>query len=374
MIRISFQLLFLLLLPVMTSAQSVTISPTSETADNGSSVLSLSDGAKVSIDSRTITFLDSGSSGQFSALGFSPDRSVVSLLNNVQGKARVTLLTASGDTLNRYSSISLSSSDPSLGIYPTNGGHLLLRNNIMNFTFHDESGNIGTNISNGSNSEQGETISQLVMNPTQETILLYTSKIKREGQVGSKIRLVDADRKLQYLYQSDDRYIKDLDLSGDGTMVSFVTAASGTSDRVVVMDKYGNQINSISAENQLQGATLSADNSHLTLFSENRIRVYNVLTGENMGSTSLQEPVFMAEYVPEDQMLLIVSGNFSTSSSKLSNIEVKAVDLGRRDITSTSYSGRLTFHESLRRGIQRLSSNNYRLTGANKELNIEVSF
>lgn len=378
MIRNPLPLVFILflfvVLPFTVPAQSINVAVTPATAGNGSSVFSLANGAAVELESRKIRFPGSGLSSDFAAVGISPDRTVVSLLDNVEGRAEVTLLSARGDTLNKYTSIALGSNDPSLSVYPTNAGHLLLRNNIMNFTFHDELGEIVTNISNGSSTRQGETISELVTNPGHETFIIYTTKIKSGDTVGSKVQLIDADKQLRQIFQSDDRYIEDLKLSDDGNMITIVTAADGTNDRVIVMDKYGNEINAIVSEEELVGANLADGGKHLTLFSENRIRVYDLLNGENIGSTSLQQPVFMADYFSEDDMLLIISGYYSSSSENLSNIEVKAVDLVRRDIVSENFSEVLHFHEAFTPEIKRALSNHYQLEGANKELSIEVAF
>lgn len=374
MIRNLSQLFFILLLPLVTSAQSLDVSATSTTAGNGSSVFSLTDGSTVELESREIRFPDSGLSTDFLAVGISPDRSVISLLDNAEGKAQLTLLNAKGDTLNEYTSISLGPNDPSLSVYPTNAGHLLLRNNITNFTFHDESGEIDTDISNGNTTEQGETISELVTNSSHETFILYTSKIKTDDKVGSKVQLIGTDDQLQHIFRSTDRYIKDLKLSDDGNMVTIVTADDETDDQVIVMDKYGNEINTITSDEELIGANLAEDGKHLTLFSDNRIQVYNLLNGENIGSTSQQQPVFKANFFPEDDILLIFSGDYASSSGNLNNIEVKAVDLARRDLVSDTFSGTLNFHEAFTPEIKRISSKEYQLEGANKELRIDVAF
>lgn len=313
MVRNLLLLFLILLFPSVMFAQSLQLSATAATANNGPDVFVLDDGSQVKLNSQEIRFLDSGTTAPFSAAGISPDRSIISLLNNTQGEAEITLLNASGDTLNSYTSVSLGSDDPSLAVYPTNAGHLLLRNNIMNFTFHNGLGEIGPNISNGSNSKQGETISQLAVSPDFETVIIYTAKIRANNQVGSKVELVESDKQLQSIFRSDDRYIKDLQLADDGSMISIVTAAEGTNDQVVVIDKYGNEINTINSEEELKEANLSADGIHITLFSNSRVQVYNVLNGEKIGSTSLQQPVYQANYFPEDDMLLILSGFLQTS-------------------------------------------------------------
>src|SRR5690625_3330091 len=93
------QLLVIFLLPSIAIAQSLNIAVTQETQSNGSAVFSLSDRTAVELGSQKIRFMDSGNAAHFSGIGISPDRSVVSLLDNTQGKAEVTLLNARGDTL-----------------------------------------------------------------------------------------------------------------------------------------------------------------------------------------------------------------------------------------------------------------------------------
>jgi hypothetical protein len=102
--------------------------------------------------------------------------------------------------------------------------------------------------------------------------------------------------------------------------------------------------------------------------------VHNVLSGERLGSTSIQDPVFYADFFPEDQMIVILSGRYSETSGILNNIELKAVDLARRDIVSNGLSEALGFYEDFKIDIDRLSANQYKLKGANKELTIDVNF
>lgn len=374
MIRTLFSLILALTLPIMAWAQSVSITPTSPTSTNEPSVFSLEKGAKIKLDGNNLLFMDSGKKiSQYFAFGVSRDRSVVSLLDYSEGNAQITLFTPQGDTLNSYSSISVNPNDPSLAIYPVSSGHLLLRDNIMNFIWHDGLGNKGTNISSGSGSQQGETISEVEMSADRQTVVIYTPKIKRGSGLGSKAELLKANDDFQRIFQSEDRYIKDLSVADDGNLISLITAAEGTNDQVAILDKFGNEINTLTIEEPVVGASLAASGQYVTVYSSNRVGVYSTLNGERLGSTSLQEAIFAAEYFPEDQMIVLMSGDYSSASGILNNVQVKAVDLEKRSIASESLSDALGFHEALPTTFRRLSSNKYEFSGANKDLVIDVS-
>lgn len=374
MIRTFLALIFALLLPVMGWSQSLTISPTSSTSANEPSVFSMDDGAKIKVTSNSIQFLDSGKEiSQYFAFGVSQDRSVVSLLDYSEGNAQITLFTPRGDTLNSYSSVSVNPNDPSLAIYPVSSGHLLLRDNIMNFIWHDGLGNKGTNISSGSGSQQGETISEVEMSADRQTVVIYTPKIKRGSALGSKAELLKADDQFQRIFQSESRYLKDLSVADDGNLITLVTAAEGTNDEVVILDKYGNEINTLTVEEPVVGASLDTSGEYVTVYSSNRVGVYSTLNGERLGSTSLQEAVFSAEYFPDDQIIVLLSGNYSSASGILNNVQFKAVDLDKREIVSEGFSDALGFHQALPSSFKRLSANKYEFNGANKDLVIDVA-
>ena len=373
MIRILFQLVFVMVLPSILFGQSIKISATAETSANGMSVYSLDEGSKIELKSGSARFVNENSTSyDFSAVGFSEDRSVVGLVQHTGSKANILLLSSKGDTLNSFSSVSLRANDPSLAIFPTNSGHALLRDNIMNFTFHDGTGIVGESISTGSGSKGGETVTEVATSSNQEVKVFYTPKIKQGGALGSKAELLMADQSIQRIFQDEARYIKSLELSDDGSQIAIVTAADGTSDKVVVLDQYGNRINDLTAEEDLIGASLSGGGEYMSLFSEGRVRVYNTQTGERLGSASIDSPVFEVHYFPEDERLFIATGNYSEVSGVLQNVDIKVVLLDKRAIISESYSGALRFHSSFTPSFKRISSAEYERQGANKNLDIEL--
>lgn len=374
MIRHLLTLCLFVMNPFLVVGQSLDLSVTPQTAGNSPNVFSLAGDARVELQDGGIRFLNSANSAPFAAVGVSPDRSVVSLVQARQGEAQITLLDAHGDSLNDYPSISMRTGDPSLSIFPSNGGHVLLRHDIMNFTFYNGLGTSGASISGSSGSQLGQTMPQLAMDPNRKTIIVYTTKIKKGNALGSLVERLDSDKRLKKIFQHDSRYIKELTVSDDGNFVTVVTAAEGTDDQVTVMDKYGNKIKSLSTDKNLEGASLSAGGKYLTLYSESRISVYNILSGERIGSTTLTDLIFLTNYFPEDHKLLILNGDYSPDAGVLNNIEVKVVDFAKREIVSEPYAGSLGFHEAFVPEFEQLSPNRYQLNGASRELIIDVRF
>lgn len=373
MIANIFRLLIFLLLPVFAMGQSVNLTVASSTSNNGRSTFLL-DRGEVTINSGQIRFHQSNVTVDgFSNYGISPDRSVVGLLKWSGGDGQVVLLNSVGDTLTVYNAISMA--DPnSFGIYPFNNGNTLLRDKIASFTFFDTFGDISTSTSASSQSKEGETISEVILSHNGNTLIIYTPKIKRNGKLGSKAEVKLANNSFRNIFFSSDRYLKSVKVSDDGDLVALVTTARGAKDKVLVKDKYGNNLTSISTDEDLKGVAFSSDGKDITLYSGRRVMVYSSRNGERLGSTSFRKTVFMANYFPEDHLILAIAGKYSELANALGNVDVKAVNLKQRKIAGTSFSGVLGFTKALSPRLVRTSAGHYRLEGASKQLNIEANF
>jgi hypothetical protein len=369
-----FRVIVLILLPTILMGQSIDLSVSSPTSNNSTSTFLLEKG-EVSINSNSMRFLRSGKTVDgYDAIGVSPDNSIVSLLKRTQNGGEVVLLNSTGDTLNTYSTVSLAQNDPSLALYASNSGDVLLRDNITNFTFYDTFGDIKTNMSSSSQSKEGEAISEVAMSPGGKTVVIYNPKIKRNGNLGSKAEVKLPGGNFENIFFSNDRYIRDLKVSKDGDLVAAITAKSGTDDQVLIMDKYGNELNTISTEQNLIGAAFSNDGKHLTIYSDGRIMVYNTLDGERLQGVSLRSPIFLADYFNDDHVLLVLTGSYSERTDVMNNVEFRAIDLEKQEITSKEFPGALGFSKAITPRFERISADTYLLKGANKEVTIETNF
>jgi hypothetical protein len=259
-------------------------------------------------------------------------------------------------------------------VYPANNGGVLLRDNISNFTFYEREGRIAKSMSSSSQSKQGEQISQVAMSDDRKTVVIYTPKIKRGSHFASKAQLKMANGNFKDIFYSSDRFIKAVAVSDDGNMISVITAKGGTDDQAVIMDKYGNKLHTISADENLVNATFSSDNEYMTLYATGRVMVHSVADGNSLGATSFGSSVFLADYYPEDNLILALTGNYAEDSGVLRNVEFRAINLEQRSITSEEFSSSLGFTEMIKPKFNRSSTNSYELIGGNKRVRIEANF
>lgn len=368
------RILIFVLFPSTIFAQSLTLSTSKKTADNNPSTFLLEQG-ELTIGSESLHFLSTNTTiDSYEVFGISPDKSVVGTLEREGREAEITLFNSLGDTLNSYAGKSLASDDPSLAVYPLNNSNLILRDNITNFTFYDTFGERLTNFSSSSESEEGEAVAELTMSADGQTIAVANPKVKRNGVLGSQLRVMLPDRSFQSVHFSTKRYLKEVKISADGNIIAAVTARDGTDDQVLIMDKYGNELNSISTDENLLGVSLSDDSEYITLFSSGRVMVYSILGGDRLGATSVRSPVFTADYFPEDNVLLILMGDVSQNSGNLNNVEFRAINLQQRSIATENLSGAIGFTKALSPNLVRISPNKYQLQGGSKRINISANF
>lgn len=368
------KLCLFLLLPVLGYSQSLDLSIENSTAENGYSTFRLGQ-TNVTFSDNSIDF--SGSNGRFSdymTFGVSPDHTTIGVLQNAVEGARAYLLDTTGDTLITYPTISLNYDDPSLAVYPLNSGSTLIRNNIANFTLYNSFGNIVTSGSGSSQSEEGEVISKVAMDANGKTVLIYVPKIKGNGGLGSTANLLRENNSTDNIFFSSDRQISFGGVSENGQFVILITAREGTGNQVIIMDRFGNELNTITSDEDLTSARLTSDGSYITLLSSRRALVYSTIGGERIGSTSFRTPLLMAQYFPEDATIVGITGNPVENTEILKEIEFHAIHIGQSEIARRELNGALGMSSEIRVEFERLASGRYRMTGANKSINLDASF
>lgn len=368
------RILVFILFPSIVFGQTLHLSTSKQTSDNNTSTFLLGNG-EVTISNNSLQFSSNNNAiTDFEDFGVSPDKSIIGVLKRSEGQGEIILFNSLGDTLNSYTGKSLASDDPSQAVYPLNNSNVIFRDNITYFTLYDTFGETLTGISSSSESEEGETIAEVVMSKDGQTMVVYNPKVKRKGNLGSKAQVMLPDKTFQNIYFSTDRYLKEVRVSEDGNFVIAITAQEGANDRVLIMDKYGNELNDISTDENLLGISLSDDSEYITLFSSGRVMVYSVLDGERLGATSIRSSVFLADYFPEDNIILVLMGNYSASTGTMNNVEFRAINIGQRAIAGEEFSGVLGFSEAITPEFVRFSSNNYQLKGGSKRINITANF
>lgn len=263
--------------------------------------------------------------------------------------------------------------DPSLKVYPLQNGSFIVRENIANFVLYDSFGRAVKPISNSTQSREGESISELAMDPNGKTVVIYNPKFVREGEEGSRLRVIDVNNTPREIFYSSDQVIKAVKVSDSGEYIAIAAGKPGSDDEVVVLDKFGNQIQKVSFNQEIQGLNIYGSGNYLTVYSKSRAAVFNVLNGERIGSSSFRSSLLFANYSAADRSIIALTGNLEDKNA--SGLEVHVVNVGARKIARSSYAGgnlALNDREFIR--LKRTGQFRYTLTGLSKDLNVRASF
>ncbi len=355
-------------------AQSLELVSTSQTDGHSSSIFRLGD-SSVLLQEEVVRYRDNGRQvSGFLAYGISPDQSMLGFLRNTAEGSRALLLDSRSDTLVTYDPSDLESSDPSLAIYPFGGGRSVVRQNIGRFTLYDPLGTRQAEFSSVTGSEGGESVSRLASGERGQTLVLYNPKVKSNGKMGSRAHLPLPDGRLETFYADASRTIESLKVTGGGQFIGLLTAEEGTDRQLLVYDRFGNELASMRFEDAITGFSLSGRARSLVVYSDRRALVYDLITGEKKGSTSFRSNVVYANYFDADNLLLALTGNPSRDGRKINEVEVHAIHLEQRAITSTEWSGSLGMHPRIPLRLERTDTYHYLLQGTSNELRMRANF
>lgn len=262
--------------------------------------------------------------------------------------------------------------DESAKIYAGSNGSFILRENIANFLFYNSQGRIANSVSNSSQSTEGESVSELATDPKLKTVVLYNPKIVRNGVEGSRARIIKKSGAARDIYYNSERAIRLVHVSDNGQFIAVVSYNNGTDDMVTVTDRYGNDITDIEFNQSVEGLKFSANGEFITIRSGNRVGVYSLLDGEREGSTSFRSSLHFAQYIPEDDAVIALTGD--ERNGQLTDVEFHAINLEQRKIERQEYNSSLGISSILPLRLERLATNRYALHGLSKELEIRVSY
>jgi len=286
--------------------------------------------------------------------------------------SKIQVMESNGAVINSgaYQSVS---NDPSFKVYTLQNGAYIVRENIANFVLYDTFGSVIRPISNGTQSKDGEKISELATDPLGKTIVLYNPQVRNGSKRGSQAKVIGLENTERNVFFREDEEIRAVRVSESGEFIAIASGKEGGDDKVTVMDRYGNEIRSIAFDQQVKGLNLYGSGSTLTVFSEGRVAVYDVLSGERLGSSSFRgEALQFANYSSSDKTIVGLTGELNGSS--LSNIEVRVINVSARKIATQKYSGTLQVNDLDKIMMTKNSRFNYTIAGMSKDLNLKASF
>lgn len=148
------------------------------------------------------------------------------------------------------------------------------------------------------------------------------------------VRQVSLDGLVRDLFQTEDGWIRTAGLSHNGQLLAIAIAsdhdATGSEDRVIVLDVYGNTLGEFSLGLEIQGMMFTESLSHLILYSQNRAGVYDLVSGERTGGASVRSGILAASYIPEDKLILVLGETGVT----LVNLDKRSISNGEFPVAS----------------------------------------
>ncbi|WP_234572711.1 hypothetical protein [Rhodohalobacter sp. 614A] len=260
--------------------------------------------------------------------------------------------------------------DNTVNTYQFDSGRIVLRDNVANFTFLNSKAETAYSVSNSSGSMDGERESQLAADASGNTIVLYNPVISFGSQTGSRAQLVYGDRNTEVFFNSRTEEIQNLRVSDDGSFITILLNGGGGS-RIAIFDRFGNEIFDIESDENLVGATLNENASHLTIYSSGRVQVYEIPDGGRVGSASSRSSIIFAGYDPGSQTIIALGG--TQNGIEISEPEITAVSISAREIARQEVPFSISTLDANRLDLAKNGAK-YEIEGLNRRLFVGVSF
>lgn len=262
-------------------------------------------------------------------------------------------------------------SDKTVNTYQFDNGTIVLRDNVANFTFLNAKGETGYQVSNSTGSTDGEQESQLVSNPSGSTIVLYNPVIAYGSETGSRAQLIYGDQDGEVFFSSKEEELRNVQVSGDGEFITIV-ALNSEGSRVMLFDRFGNELFQVTSDEDLIGASLSDNATHLTIYSSGRVQVYEIPGGERLGSASSRSSILFAGYDTVAQTIIALGG--SKNGLRIEEPEITAVSISEREIAREEVPFSISTIDLNRLTLSVTGSNSYQISGLNRNLFVDITF
>ena len=304
-------------------------------------------------------------------VALSPDRATIGVVR-FDGELVGEVYSHTGRQLTRKELEFVDPSDETIMISVAENGEFIVRDNVANFTFFDAAGNEGFSLSNATQAPGGEQPSGISWPSAGEGAILYNPVIQYDGSRGSRISVAVGSREAAEIYSSNTRTISDLSLSESGNFITFLSTGNDGGNRVITIDRHGNELLDFEADMEITGFELSDDAGYLTIFSDNRVQVYRTSDMERLGSSTSRTRIVYASYQPEENTIITLGGQ--ESNNTISNPEITAIHVGQRQLDRHQLDGNISLLSPSDIKIKRVSAGNYRIEGVNRPIDVAASF
>ncbi len=360
-------------------AQQINISPTSESSQNTENEYTIynkwGDAVQLQKYPNSIEFQAAGyTKSGYEQLSIAPGGSMFAFLERDGNSYNVEVVQDDGEKVHRIDEIDEhDEDDPSPKIYVLDNGELFYRYNISFFRHYDSNGKQLETIDNASGSPEGEMVSEMKRLPNSNAVLFYNPRVMyQDDQIGSRVQYYDGGEEAKEIFSSENRYIEEITLSDNGQLLAIHLKDDASGNHYAeVIDAGGNSLFSTGYDDfEPLELTISKDGRYLTSRGSGRVMTHDMHTGESMGSTSLRQSTLAANFSEERNQILILTGSHNENNYSLSNLEFRVVDVVERSIDSTEIEGNYFWNQLLPITIETKSSNEFRITGINRNLDV----
>lgn len=350
-------------------ARQLTIQAVSEHSSNSQNQYPL-DGGMLESDRGYFTIGESGV--------FNPESWSISYQNQKAGfletrdqSVYLTIFETSGEKIVDRQLDFFDVNDETLKLYLFDDGRSVTRDNVANFTFFDPDGELIYSVSNSSQSSEGERESELAADAYGKTIVLYNPVINYGESIGSRAKVVFSERDQHVFFRDESTQILQVKVSESGSYITLLTG-DGANYGVYIFDRFGNELNQFSFEDEQKGVSISDDAQFVTVYSGGRTQVLDALSGERVGSTSSRSPVIYSRYFEEDDVILVFGG--VQEGNRIDRPAMSAIHIGKREILREEINESISIYDVDRLSITRLQRNSFRIDGLNRSLKVEAGF
>ncbi len=153
------------------------------------------------------------------------------------------------------------------------------------------------------------------------------------------VRQVGPDGSVADLYQTQDGWIQAAGVSEDGVLIGLSIADRKRDNQseniVLVIDRFGNELGEFSLGSETQAIRFTQTLSHVILYSQSRVGVFDLKSGERVAGTSIRSGIQYATYIPEDNTILAV-GQKTVTLVHVENREIASVEIPASEQLSSS--------------------------------------
>ncbi|MDI6400398.1 hypothetical protein QLX67_00160 [Balneolaceae bacterium ANBcel3] len=305
----------------------------------------------------------------FDYLAFSPNRSFIGVLFFYAERVSAEIYRSDGTLIHRIGHLAdIHPNDPSRALFLFDNGQFVYRDNVAGFAFYNEQGENVSQVYNSFGSQDGEQVSQFSATAFGNSVYLYNPVIHEGGNINSRIQKAHMDESVREIAFFENRKISSLEIHPSGRMMLVHTIRQDTDvHEAFVLDMDGSILVYIDFENtEVLRSELSLCGRFITARASGRVMVYDVPTGERLGSASFRQTVRAAGYNPDGTMVVLTASQ--GSRNQLQNLMLHMIDIHQRTIHREDID--LSIAESPDKPLRILfdQSGHSRITGGNRDI------